>query len=160
MQPLIDHIQITVKDLDAAELFYDRFLAMLGFDHTHKVRALIEEHELDVIQYAHPKLGFAISSPRSAFTEDEVHRRKPGALHHLAFRVASRDEVDRCHAELAAMGAEIVSPPREYPEYVPPGYYAVFFKDPDGIKYEVVHAAAWSYETGPGVAVSAEAEER
>ena len=27
---------------------------------------------------------------------------------------------------------------REYPEYVP-GYYAVFFTDPDGLKLELVH---------------------
>lgn len=32
----------------------------------------------------------------------------------------------------------IVSPPREYPEYTPAGYYALFFKDLEGIKYEVV----------------------
>lgn len=25
MKPVIDHIQITVKDLDSAELFYDKF---------------------------------------------------------------------------------------------------------------------------------------
>jgi hypothetical protein len=28
--------------------------------------------------------------------------------------------------------------PREYPEYTPVGYYALFFKDLDGIKYEIV----------------------
>ena len=37
-----------------------------------------------------------------------------------------------------ATAATIVAAPREYPEYSPPGYYAVFFKDPDGIKYEIV----------------------
>jgi len=36
------------------------------------------------------------------------------------------------------IGATIVSPPREYPEYVPPGYYALFFKNLEGIKYEIV----------------------
>ena len=36
------------------------------------------------------------------------------------------------------MGATIVSPPREYPEYTPAGYYAFYFKDPEGIKYEIV----------------------
>jgi catechol 2,3-dioxygenase-like lactoylglutathione lyase family enzyme len=46
--------------------------------------------------------------------------------------------VDRLHGELSRLGADIVSPPRFYPEYTPPGYYAVFFKDPDGIKYEIV----------------------
>ena len=48
--------------------------------------------------------------------------------------------MDRFHHELEAIGTTIVSPPREYPEYTPPGYYALFFKDPDGIKYEIVHA--------------------
>jgi hypothetical protein len=32
----------------------------------------------------------------------------------------------------------LISPPREYPEYTPPGYYALFFKDLEGIKYEIV----------------------
>ena len=32
----------------------------------------------------------------------------------------------------------VLDPPREYPEYVP-GYYAVFFTDPDGLKLELVH---------------------
>jgi catechol 2,3-dioxygenase-like lactoylglutathione lyase family enzyme len=69
-----------------------------------------------------------------------VHRRRPGSLHHLAFRADSRAEVDRLHRELVAIGADIVIAPREFPEFTPPGYYACFFKDPDGIKYEIVHA--------------------
>jgi catechol 2,3-dioxygenase-like lactoylglutathione lyase family enzyme len=83
-------------------------------------------------------MAFAITSPRRAFQDETVHRRRPGALHHLAFRAESRAEVDRLHAELKAIGAVIVAPPREYPEYTPPGYYAVFFKDLEGIKYEIV----------------------
>ena len=39
---------------------------------------------------------------------------------------------------LIAIGAKIVSPPQEYPQYTPAGYYALFFKDLEGIKYEVV----------------------
>ena len=50
----------------------------------------------------------------------------------------SREEVDRLHREVEAIGAVIVSPPREYPEYTPAGYYALFFKDLAGIKYEIV----------------------
>src|SRR5688572_28590324 len=45
-----------------------------------------------------------------------------------------------CHVELKGIVATIVSAPREYPEYTPPGYYAVFFKDPEGIEYEIVCA--------------------
>ena len=36
------------------------------------------------------------------------------------------------------IGANIVSPPQEFPEYIPSGYYALFFKDLEGIKYEIV----------------------
>jgi catechol 2,3-dioxygenase-like lactoylglutathione lyase family enzyme len=138
MEPIVDHIQITVRDLDAAEAFYDRLLPLLGFDPARKVRARIAAHDFDVVEYAHPRLAFAITSPRPAVADDPVHRRRPGALHHLAFRAGSRDEVDRLYTALREIGATIVTPPREYPEYVPPGYYAVFFKDPDGIKYEIM----------------------
>ena len=138
MEPVVDHIQITVRDLATAVSFYDGFLALLGFNVRDRSSVRLEEHDFDVVEYKHPRLCFAITSPRSAFRNDHVHRRKPGSLHHLAFRVASREEVDRLHGELRAMGANIVSPPRHYPEYTPAGYYAVFFKDPDGIKYEIV----------------------
>jgi catechol 2,3-dioxygenase-like lactoylglutathione lyase family enzyme len=38
---------------------------------------------------------------------------------------------------LTERGAEIESGPEEYAYQ--PGYYAVFFYDPDGIKLEIVH---------------------
>jgi catechol 2,3-dioxygenase-like lactoylglutathione lyase family enzyme len=138
MEPIIDHIQITVRDLPTAVSFYDRFRPLLGFSVQAKSGATIEKHDFEVVEYSHPRLSFAITSPRKAFRNDDVHRRKPGSLHHLAFRVRSRDEVDRLHDELKALRVDIVSPPRNYPEYTPAGYYAVFFKDPHGIKYEIV----------------------
>jgi catechol 2,3-dioxygenase-like lactoylglutathione lyase family enzyme len=138
VEPIIDHIQITVQDIIIAESFYDKLLPLLGFDLRHKSRAVIEEHEFQVVEYTHPRLVFAITSPRRAFVGDEINRRKPGALHHLAFKVGSRVEVDKLHSDLNKIGATLVSPPREYPEYTPPGYYALFFKDPEGIKYEIV----------------------
>jgi len=137
MEPIIDHIQITVQDMDVAVPFYDKLLPLLGFGGARRVDATIEGHELRVLDYTHPRLGFTISSPRSAFAGDSIHRRKPGALHHLAFKAESRAEVDRMHTELMKIGADIVSAPRIYPEYTP-NYYAVFFKDLEGIKYEVV----------------------
>jgi catechol 2,3-dioxygenase-like lactoylglutathione lyase family enzyme len=138
MEPVIDHIEITVRDMSISVPFYDRLLPLLGFVAESRVNAVIEAHEKHVVQYSHPRLGFAITSPRKAFEGDAMNRRKPGALHHLAFRATSRADVDRLHAELRGIGATMVSPPREYPEYSPPGYYALFFKDPEGIKYEIV----------------------
>jgi len=66
-------------------------------------------------------------------------RGKPG-LHHLAFSVNSRAEVDRIYEEaikpLAHLAVE--APPIDCPEYGE-GYYATFFFDPDGIKLEVTY---------------------
>ena len=140
MEPIIDHIEITVRDMGVAVPFYDKLLPLLGFYAGSRGRAAMPENEKEVVQYSHPRLDFAITSPRRAFANETIHRRKPGALHHLAFRASSRAEVDRLHAELKRIGATIVSPPREYPEYTPPGYYALFFKDPEGIKYEIMCA--------------------
>lgn len=139
MEPQIDHIQITVKDMSIAVPFYDKLLPLLGFDLNHRSSAVIDKHEFHVVEWKHPKLCFAITSPRPAFANETVNRRKPGALHHLAFKASSRAEVDKLHEEIKAIGATITHPPQEFPDYTPAGYYAVFFKDPDGIKFEVVH---------------------
>jgi catechol 2,3-dioxygenase-like lactoylglutathione lyase family enzyme len=58
----------------------------------------------------------------------------------VAFRVDRREDVDRFRAEfLAPRGlGTLYGTPREFPEYRP-GYYAVFFEDPDRLKVEVVH---------------------
>jgi glyoxylase I family protein len=48
-----------------------------------------------------------------------------------------RRQVDRVHVLLVAGAADILDAPAEY-DYNP-GYYAVFFRDPDGFKLEVVH---------------------
>ena len=138
MQPVIDHVQITVKDFNVAMSFYDKLMPLLGFDLKRRSSAVVEPHDFRVVEYSHPRLCFAITSPRSVFANETVHRRKPGALHHLAFKAESREEVDKLHKELIAIGAKIVSPPREYPEYTPAGYYALYFKDLEGIKYEIV----------------------
>ncbi len=58
-------------------------------------------------------------------------------VHHVAFQAASRDAVEERFRWLRARGAPIESEPREY-DYSP-GYYAVFFYDPDGLKLEIVH---------------------
>jgi len=141
MEPIIDHIEITVRDMATAVPFYERLLPLLGFDLSNRSDAIIGRHEKRVVSYEHPRLGLAITSPLSAFAQETVNRRKPGSLHHLAFRAPSRAEVDRLHVELRAIGATIVSPPREYPDYAPAGYYALYFKDLEGIKYEIVCTA-------------------
>ena len=138
MNPIIDHIQITVKNLKTAEPFYDKFLPIIGFDIRRKSSGTVTEHEFDVVEYYHPLLIFAINSPREVFKDDTIHRRKPGALHHLAFKAGSFAEVDRMYLEIKKIGADIVSEPKFYPDHGE-NYYALYFKDLEGIKYEIVY---------------------
>ncbi|WP_163325105.1 VOC family protein [Draconibacterium mangrovi] len=137
MQSIIDHIEITVKDLEKTVSFYDLFFPLLGFSLEKKTSVYIASHDKHVVEYSHPNLCIALTSPRESLKEDTVHRRRPGALHHLAFKAESRKEVDGVYSKLVEMNADIVSAPRMYPEYHE-SYYAVFFKAPDGIKFEVV----------------------
>lgn len=138
MKPVIDHIQLTVKDLTSAEPFYDQLMPILGYDLNLKSKGRVEAHEFEVIEYVHPLLTFAINSPRTAFNNDSIHRRKPGSLHHLAFKAGSCEQVDALYVQIKETGASIVEPPRYYPQHGE-RYYALFFKDPEGIKYEIVY---------------------
>jgi Glyoxalase/Bleomycin resistance protein/Dioxygenase superfamily len=53
-------------------------------------------------------------------------------LHHYAFELQNRKDVDELQAFLKKLGARIVDPAGEYYD----DYYAVFFLDPDGLKLE------------------------
>ena len=137
MKPIIDHIQITVRDMKVAEPFYDKLMPILGFDLNLKSRGTVSAHEFDVVEYVHQLLTIGINSPRTAFKEDTIHRRKPGALHHLAFKASSREEIDQLYLQIKAIGANIVDPPKFYPQHGK-SYYALFFKDLEGLKLEIV----------------------
>lgn len=51
MQPIIDHIDITVEDLERAESFYDKLLPILGFDISTKEYTEVPEHEYKIVEY-------------------------------------------------------------------------------------------------------------
>jgi catechol 2,3-dioxygenase-like lactoylglutathione lyase family enzyme len=137
MQPIVDHLQITVKDFKKAEAFYDKLMPILGFDLTNKSKGRVDKHEFDVIEYVHSNITIGINSPRSVYDQDTVNRRKPGAIHHLAFRATSKDEIDSLYPLIKDIGADIVDTPQYYPQHGEK-YYALFFKDLDGIKLEIM----------------------
>ena len=137
MEPIVDHIQITVADFKKAEAFYDRLMPILGFDLSKKGKGRVEPNDFDVIEYCHDNIIVGINSPRKKLMHEKVHRRRPGSIHHLAFRASSREEIDAIYPLIRAIGAYIVDPPKYYPQHGEK-YYALFFKDPDGIKLEVM----------------------
>jgi catechol 2,3-dioxygenase-like lactoylglutathione lyase family enzyme len=128
----IHHIDLSVRDVARSTLFYDRVLPLFGF------RRGSGAPEGPTWAGAGLELGLqAARAPASA----QHDRRLPG-LHHLAFTAPTREAVDAVHEELVALGVPILDPPADYPQYAP-GYYAVFFADPDGIKLEYVFTPKW-----------------
>ena len=84
-------------------------------------------------------LGIEIRPPAGPAPRDRHERYAPG-IDHLAFHAESRDEVDALYSALLAAGHPVADPPAEY-DYTP-GYYAVAFDDPSGIRLEVVYEPA------------------
>ena len=123
----VHHVIVNASDLERARRFYGWLLPRLGYAgvrHEHGVSGWYGEAGSYWVKQADPRLG-------DGFSKDRV------GLCEIAFRAGSREQVDALARELAEGGARILDPPREY-AYVP-GYYAVFFADPDGIKVELVH---------------------
>ncbi|MFZ5780658.1 MAG: VOC family protein [Pseudomonadota bacterium] len=135
MRGTIDHLDLTVRDPWSSRAFYDAVFGFLGYRFRKEVdRGLIWELPGEA---GKPACSIAVMRASEEGRTRRHDRYSPG-LHHLAWRARSRDDVDALHALLGRIGATILDPPAEYPQYEP-GYYAVFFADPDGLKLEFVH---------------------
>ena len=130
----VDHLVIRVSDYARSKQFYDRLFRFLGFE-------VSDEYD-DAIGWTNGKTRFWIG-PADARGRKHKHRIGDVGLHHYAFELRSRRDVDELESFLKQLGARIVDPAAEYYD----DYYAVFFLDPDGLKlegmkYGEAHAAA------------------
>jgi len=128
----LSHVCLTARDLDVSVAFYDDLMGFLGYRRSEALD--------DYVEWEGPA-GWFILRPARTGSADQVHDRYAPGLHHLAWRAASRAEVDALAKLLRDIGAAIESRPAEQPDYGD-GYYAVFFLDPDGIKLELAHTPA------------------
>lgn len=137
MIPMLDHIHITVEDIDRAEKFYDKLLPLLGFDLSLKEYDAVPENEYRIVEYHNNLLSIGIVNQREAYKTEKASRRKAGVLHHIAFHVDSTAEINELYKKIKEIPATIIHAPQYYPEYCP-DYYALFFKDSEGIEFELV----------------------
>jgi len=126
----VHHVDLVVSSIERSLPFYRDLLAPLGY---HRVSEVEGERGETIWYLGGPEVSLGL---REAQSEGEHDRYRVG-VHHLAFEAWSRSLVDERAEWLVANGAVLESEPREY-GYLP-GYYAVFFYDPDGIKLEIVH---------------------
>jgi catechol 2,3-dioxygenase-like lactoylglutathione lyase family enzyme len=130
----IDHVDLVVSSLARSQPFYEGLLRPLGYV---EAGDIVGERGERVVYISRHDSDGAVGLRERPGSGPEVADRYALGLHHLAFSVLNRGTVDRIGAWAREAGAEIESEPREY-DYTP-GYYAVFLRDPDGIKLEFVH---------------------
>lgn len=126
----VHHVDLVVSSIERSLPFYRDLLGPLGWH----VISEVEGERGETIWYLSGR-GTSIGL-REAQSDGAVDRYALG-LHHLAIEAGSRAAVDERAEWLRAAGAELESEPQEY-AYLP-GYYAVFFYDPDRLKLEILH---------------------
>jgi predicted lactoylglutathione lyase len=125
MRRRYDHIDLRVRNLAEARAFYEALLPALGFTHQAKVEGWL--------QFEAPGGG---ATEFFGLTESPDH--VPNEVR-VAFWADSREEVHRVAAIAVRAGARNVEGPMEYEG---PKYYAVFFEDLWGNRFEVCYRTA------------------
>jgi len=127
----VHHVIITVNDLARSRRFYEVLMPRLGY------AGKWEADGAPVVGFFGDGGSFWVKQADSRYAGDRFSKDRVG-LCEIAFRAESRDQVEALARDVEKWGGAILDPPREYPQYAP-GYYAVFFADPDGIKLELVY---------------------
>lgn len=120
---LYDHLDLRVRSLAAAKGFYDALLPALGFS---KIRG-----DEGSVTYYHASGDRSL--PFFGIIEDASH--VPNGTR-TALAARDRDEVDRIARLARDNGAREFEAAQLCEDYSPT-YYAAFFEDPDGNKFEV-----------------------
>ena len=118
-----DHIDLRVRDRTRAQQFFSQLLPALGFT---RDQSGDEWGAFDTGVTGKPTEFFG-------FTEDASHR--PNETR-IAFWADTPAEVDQVAKVVRQAGGKNIEGPQIWPDYSP-GYYALFFEDPDGNKLEV-----------------------
>jgi catechol 2,3-dioxygenase-like lactoylglutathione lyase family enzyme len=132
----LSHLDLTITDPDHSISFYDAVLPLLGYRRVPVDVATTAVACWSITDVDKSVFSIALERARGTGKRRKYHRYAPG-LHHLAFHVDSRTDVDQLYAQLVALGITILDPPAEY-SYTP-GYYAISCQDPDGLVLEFVY---------------------
>ncbi|WP_372786774.1 VOC family protein [Phenylobacterium sp.] len=120
---MFDHLSVGVRDLSAARIFYDAFLAPLG-------------HAANSVSAA--ELAYGPGGTAALFYLYPVSGEQVVGLGtHIAFSADDRAAVDAAYAAALEGGATSVRPAGLHPDIAADYYGAILF-DPDGNKLEIV----------------------
>jgi predicted enzyme related to lactoylglutathione lyase len=115
-----DHIDLRVRNLAEVRSFYETLLPALGFDRNAKIDGWIQ------FERAGAKSEFFGVTESAHHVANECR---------IAFWAPSVAEVDRLAEVAIRAGARNI----EGPAFEVPGYYAVFFEDASGNRFEICY---------------------
>lgn len=132
-KPMIDingmaHVILTVSRYDKATAFYARLMPAMGLETVFD--------NVDLPNFVGARTAVSIQPCKPEFAGERFEKACVG-LHHICLRAHPRENVDKVNAAPFEMDALIVTLASE--GHWAPGYYNVLFKDPDGIRLEVIH---------------------
>ena len=138
---LFDHIDLRVSSVAIARPLYDAFLPVVGFGDI--------KSGITWVSYTVTARDGSSRPPFVEITESPGHR---GGENRVAFWAETEEEVNRVGEVVRSSGARAVEGPEYCYDYTP-GYYALFFEDADGNKWEVCCRTA-RVRTGAGRATN------
>ena len=133
----ISHISLTASDLERSAAFYNKIFELIGFKRVEVPESTQQAMKTRLKAWVGPGYSISIRPSKGEFAHRPHDRDAPG-FNHLAFTAADRTDVDRMLDLLNEIGARVLDLPAEYP--YAPGYYAIYFTDPDGLKFEFAYA--------------------
>lgn len=131
---MLDHVFLTVSDMDRSTGFYGRVLPLLGISNRH-------DYDGKDGPPGHPDLrGFGADGRMFFWLREGIPA--PGAVH-VGFVATSEAMVKDAHDAAMKAGATEIHPPGPQPHY-DPRYYAAQVRDPDGYSLEFVYKS-WQH---------------
>jgi catechol 2,3-dioxygenase-like lactoylglutathione lyase family enzyme len=139
----LSHVDLVVSSLERSLPFYLGLLRPLGWTRLTEIRGERGE-TISYISLDAPGVSAIGLREKQSDAHAAPYDRYALGVHHVCIDAPSREAVDERADWLRAQGAQIESGPADY-DYTP-GYYAVFFYDPDGIKLELMHRpGSWEW---------------
>jgi catechol 2,3-dioxygenase-like lactoylglutathione lyase family enzyme len=126
---MLDHVFLSVSDIDRSIAFYEAALAPLGIAHA-------IDYDGKGGPPGHPDLkGFGANGRVFFWLRMGVVE---GRAAHVGFTAKGKLQVDTAYAAAMAVGATEIHPPGPQLHY-DPRYYAAQVRDPDGYSLEFVY---------------------